>query len=37
MRATAVSYVILGALRGGPKSGYDIKQLVDNATRFFWA
>jgi len=32
-----VANVILGALRQGPKSGYDIKQLVDNATRFFWA
>jgi DNA-binding PadR family transcriptional regulator len=24
-------------LRHGPKSGYEIKQLVDKATRFFWA
>ena len=32
-----VAYVILGALRDGPKSGYEIKQLVDKATRFFWA
>jgi len=34
---SGVANVILGALRQGPKSGYDIKQLVDGATRFFWA
>jgi PadR family transcriptional regulator AphA len=28
--------VILGMLGGGPKSGYDIKRLVDHSTRFFW-
>jgi PadR family transcriptional regulator AphA len=33
----SVAYVILGALRHGPKSGYEIKKLVDKATRFFWA
>jgi len=37
MRGSGVSYVILGALRHEPKSGYEIKQLVDRATRFFWA
>jgi DNA-binding PadR family transcriptional regulator len=37
MRAGGVSYVILGALRAEPKSGYEIKQLVDKAFRFFWA
>ena len=37
MRAGGVSYVILGALHLRPRSGYEIKQLVDNATRFFWA
>jgi DNA-binding PadR family transcriptional regulator len=31
------AYVILGMLRTGPKSGYEIKSLVDNSTRFFWA
>jgi PadR family transcriptional regulator, regulatory protein AphA len=31
------SYVILGMLGKGPKSGYDIKSLADNSTRFFWA
>jgi PadR family transcriptional regulator, regulatory protein AphA len=34
---SATAYVILGMLRGGPKSGYEIKSLVDNSTRFFWA
>src|SRR5436305_5739102 len=37
MRAGGVAYVILGALRAEPKSGYEIKRLVDKATRFFWA
>jgi DNA-binding PadR family transcriptional regulator len=34
---TPTAYVILGMLRKGPKSGYEIKALVDNSTRFFWA
>jgi PadR family transcriptional regulator AphA len=29
--------VILGALSFRPMSGYEIKQLVDRSTRFFWA
>jgi PadR family transcriptional regulator, regulatory protein AphA len=35
MNATA--YVILGFVRNEPRSGYEIKALVDNSTRFFWA
>lgn len=31
------AYVILGFVQKGPKSGYEIKALVDNSTRFFWA
>lgn len=31
------AYVILGFVRKEPKSGYEIKALVDNSTRFFWA
>jgi PadR family transcriptional regulator, regulatory protein AphA len=31
------AYVILGMLRRQPLSGYEIKGLVDNSTRFFWA
>ncbi|MGN6257264.1 MAG: PadR family transcriptional regulator [Solirubrobacterales bacterium] len=31
------AYVILGFIRNEPRSGYEIKALVDNSTRFFWA
>jgi Predicted transcriptional regulators len=31
------AYVILGMVRGEPRSGYEIKALVDDTTRFFWA
>lgn len=31
------AYVILGFVRNEPRSGYEIKALVDNSTRFFWA
>jgi PadR family transcriptional regulator AphA len=34
---SATAYVILGMVRSGPKSGYEIKALVDRTTRFFWA
>jgi len=37
MGLTSVGKVILGSLRTGPRSGYEIKQLVDGSTRFFWA
>jgi PadR family transcriptional regulator AphA len=37
VRSGGVEYVILGALSWGPRSGYEIKQLVDKSTRFFWA
>jgi PadR family transcriptional regulator AphA len=37
MRLTGVAPVILGFLRIGPRSGYEIKQAVDRSTRFFWA
>jgi PadR family transcriptional regulator AphA len=33
----STAYVILGMVRKGPRSGYEIKALVDNSTRFFWA
>jgi len=33
----STSYVVLGMLRLGKRTGYDIKQLVDKSTRFFWA
>ena len=31
------AYVILGMVSSEPRSGYEIKALVDNSTRFFWA
>lgn len=31
------AYVILGMVSREPRSGYEIKSLVDNSTRFFWA
>jgi DNA-binding PadR family transcriptional regulator len=34
---SATAKVILGMLAARPRSGYEIKQLVDNSTRFFWA
>lgn len=37
MELSATAYVILGFVRKGAKSGYEIKALVDNSTRFFWA
>lgn len=37
MKTTAVTPVVLGLLALGPRSGYDIKTVVDRSTRFFWA
>ncbi len=34
---SATAYVILGLVRHEPRSGYEIKAIVDNTTRFFWA
>jgi PadR family transcriptional regulator AphA len=34
---SSVGKVILGALHMRPRSGYEIKRLVDHSTRFFWA
>lgn len=31
------AYVILGLVRHEARSGYEIKSIVDNTTRFFWA
>jgi PadR family transcriptional regulator, regulatory protein AphA len=33
---TPTAKIILGFLRFRPRSGYDIKQAVENSTRFFW-
>jgi PadR family transcriptional regulator AphA len=37
VETSATGKVILGMLAGRPRSGYEIKQLVDNSARFFWA
>jgi DNA-binding PadR family transcriptional regulator len=37
MELNPTAYVILGMVRTTPKSGYEIKALVDRSTRFFWA
>jgi DNA-binding PadR family transcriptional regulator len=37
MELSATGKVILGMLAGRPRSGYEIKQLVDRSARFFWA
>jgi PadR family transcriptional regulator AphA len=37
MELSPTAYVILGFVRTTPKSGYEIKALVDRSTRFFWA
>jgi DNA-binding PadR family transcriptional regulator len=37
MELSATAKVILGMLAARPRSGYEIKQLVDHSTRFFWA
>jgi len=33
----ATAKAILGMIAARPRSGYEIKQLVDKSTRFFWA
>ena len=37
MQMSGVEYVILGTLSWRPLTGYEIKQIVDSSTRFFWA
>jgi PadR family transcriptional regulator, regulatory protein AphA len=37
MELNATGKVILGMLAARPRSGYEIKQLVDSSARFFWA
>ena len=37
MEVGKTGYVILGMLRMGRRTGYEIKSLVDCSTRFFWA
>lgn len=37
MELSPTAYVVLGMVSREPRSGYEIKALVDNSTRFFWA
>lgn len=37
MEETSTTWVLLGLLAQGPKSGYELKQIVDRSTRYFWA
>src|SRR3954451_15414131 len=37
MELSPTAHVILGMIRLGKTNGYEIKQLVDISTRFFWA
>ena len=37
MDLSPTAYVILGFLSWRPMSGYDIKSVADESTRFFWA
>jgi PadR family transcriptional regulator, regulatory protein AphA len=37
MELSATAYVILGMVSKESRSGYEIKGVVDNTTRFFWA
>jgi len=37
MELSATGRVILGLIAGRPRSGYDVKSMVDKSTRFFWA
>lgn len=37
MELSPTAYVILGMVSREPHSGYEIKAVVDNTTRFFWA
>jgi PadR family transcriptional regulator, regulatory protein AphA len=37
MELSATGKVILGVLAARPRSGYEIKQLVDSSARYFWA
>jgi DNA-binding PadR family transcriptional regulator len=37
MTPTAVTWVVLGLVALEPKTGYDIKRIVDRSIRHFWA
>ena len=37
MAPTAVTWAVLGLIALEPRSGYDIKRIVDRTIRYFWA
>ena len=37
MKPTAVTWAVLGLIALEPKSGYDVKRIVDRSVRHFWA
>ena len=37
MKPTAVTWAVLGLIGLGPRSGYDVKRIVDRSIRHFWA
>src|SRR3989442_13685303 len=37
MEPTAVTWVVLGLLALGARTGYDVKRVVDKSIRYFWA
>ena len=37
MELSATAKVVLGMVAARPRSGYEIKQLIDDSARFFWA
>ncbi len=37
MKPTAVTWVVLGLVELAPRTGYDIKRIVDRSIRHFWA
>ena len=37
MKSTAVTWAVLGLVALEPKSGYDVKRIIDKSVRHFWA
>jgi len=37
MKPTAVTWAVLGLIALEPRSGYDVKRIIDRAIRHFWA
>jgi PadR family transcriptional regulator AphA len=37
MKPTAVTWAVLGLIALEPRSGYDVKRIVDGSVRHFWA